>query len=238
MAGDLDRFRAIDARLPDHPPLGRLWIGLCHEAAFIASPPIDRHHRLFPDVRPHGFGDGVCRARLSRRCLCRGLVRAAGAGVAARCRLVLMPRLFGHAHLAALETMVNLTTTAVVLYLAEKWGGPANEWEQVGSGETRPRKLEMEAGPCDGGNGGAALRAWRCSPKCRRCSCRFPSPFGRCFVCDCEPFLCLPFGASRDCSFFSPSGRTCGARPFVTSRSIWDGPRIGPCCTSGISVKS
>ena len=47
------------------------------------------------------------------------------AGAIAALSLVLMPRTFGHAHLAALETMVNLTCTAVVLYVADRWSDEA-----------------------------------------------------------------------------------------------------------------
>src|SRR5262249_325665 len=39
---DLAGFRKLDALLPDHPPLGRVWIGLWHELAFLIAPPIDR----------------------------------------------------------------------------------------------------------------------------------------------------------------------------------------------------
>ena len=38
--------------------------------------------------------------------------------------LVLMPRLFGHAHLASLETITNLTCAAAVLSVANWWHGP------------------------------------------------------------------------------------------------------------------
>src|SRR5258707_764478 len=39
---DLEGYKRIDARLPDHPPLGRVWIGLCHEVAWLLWPPVDR----------------------------------------------------------------------------------------------------------------------------------------------------------------------------------------------------
>jgi 4-amino-4-deoxy-L-arabinose transferase-like glycosyltransferase len=48
------------------------------------------------------------------------------AGLIAAGSLVLMPRLFGHAHLAALETVVGLTYTAAVLAVASCWN-PANK---------------------------------------------------------------------------------------------------------------
>ena len=120
-AGDLAGFRQVDARLPDHPPLGRLWIGLCHELAFILSPPVDSTVLY-----------SITCARTAPATAFAGLVFLVGlfagrwygrwGGAAAALAVVLMPRVFGHAHLAALETMVNLSCTAVVLYLADQWG--------------------------------------------------------------------------------------------------------------------
>lgn len=120
LAGDLNGFRERDARLPDHPPLGRLWIGLCHEVAFLIAPPIDRSvpysitcARTAPATAFAALVVlvGVCASRWYGRF----------GGAVAALALVLMPRVFGHAHLAALETVVNLTCTAAVLYLAARW---------------------------------------------------------------------------------------------------------------------
>jgi 4-amino-4-deoxy-L-arabinose transferase-like glycosyltransferase len=124
-AGDLPGFRQVDARLPDHPPLGRVWIGLCHEIAWILYPPIDR-------TVPYSVTCARTAPALAFAALivlvgvCAGRWYGRWGGAAAALALVLMPRVFGHAHLAALETLVNLTCTAAVLYLAEKWGAPAN----------------------------------------------------------------------------------------------------------------
>jgi 4-amino-4-deoxy-L-arabinose transferase-like glycosyltransferase len=119
--GDLDGFKRVDARLPDHPPLGRVWIGLCHEAAWLLWPPVDRT-----------IVYSLTCARTASATAFAVLVFLVGwyaggwygrwGGAAASLALVLMPRVFGHAHLAALETMVNLTCTAALLFLAEKWG--------------------------------------------------------------------------------------------------------------------
>jgi 4-amino-4-deoxy-L-arabinose transferase-like glycosyltransferase len=123
LAGKLSEFREIDATLPDHPPLGRLWIGLCHELAWVLSPP----------VNPQAMYSITC-ARTASATAFAILVVVVGlyagrwygrwGGAAASLALVLMPRLYGHAHLAALETMVNLTCTATVLFLADAWGSP------------------------------------------------------------------------------------------------------------------
>ena len=131
LAGDLVGFREVDARLPDHPPLGRLSIGLCHELALIVFPPVD-------NTVPYSI---TC-ARTAPATAFAGLVFLVGfcagrwygrwAGAAAALAVVLMPRVFGHAHLAALETMVNLSCTAVVLYLAAQWGRiTTTSWQLV-----------------------------------------------------------------------------------------------------------
>jgi hypothetical protein len=133
--GDLAGFRQVDAQLPDHPPLGRLWIGLCHELAYLASPPVD------PTV-PYSI---TC-ARTAPATAFAALVFLVGfcagrwygqfSGASAAIVVVLMPRVFGHAHLAALETMVNLSCTAVVLYVAAKWGPAESGHVSVRPGKT------------------------------------------------------------------------------------------------------
>ncbi|NOX54152.1 MAG: 4-amino-4-deoxy-L-arabinose transferase [Planctomycetes bacterium] len=106
--------------LPDHPPLGRLWIGLWHEGL----------RTLFgPDRFPSRFSP-TC-ARTASAAAFALLVFLVGvfagrwygplAGTVAALALVLMPRLFGHAHLAALETFVGLTYTAATLAVAHWW---------------------------------------------------------------------------------------------------------------------
>ncbi|MBS0260620.1 MAG: hypothetical protein JSS02_01585 [Planctomycetes bacterium] len=118
---DLAGFRDFDRRLPDHPPLGRLWIGLCHEFAYLIWPPADRSV-------PYSI---TC-ARTASATAFGLLVWLVGwyasrwygtcGGLAAGVATAIMPRTFGHAHLAALETMVNLTTVGTILYLANRWG--------------------------------------------------------------------------------------------------------------------
>src|SRR5579872_488881 len=123
---DLAGFRKVDAEFPDHPPLGRMCIGLAHELAYLAFPPVDRHVAF-----------SVTCARTAPAMAFAVLVALVGiyagrwygrfAGGMAALALVFMPRQFGHAHLAALETMVDLTCTATVLFLAEKWGKIGHE---------------------------------------------------------------------------------------------------------------
>lgn len=120
LAGDLAGFRAADSRLPDHPPLGRLWLGACHEAAFLIWPP-----------RGSQVPYSVACARAGSALAFAGTVFLIGwftsrwygvaAGAAAALAVVLMPRLFGHAHLAALESCIDFMYAAVVLFLADRW---------------------------------------------------------------------------------------------------------------------
>lgn len=132
MAGDLTGFRQVDAALPDHPPLGRLWIGLCHEVAFLAWPPVGTQSPA-PGEPPAAYS--ITCARVGPALAFAMTVVLVGwatgrwfgglAGCLASLSLILMPRSFGHAHLASLETCVNLAYAAVVLYLADRWGTPA-----------------------------------------------------------------------------------------------------------------
>lgn len=121
LAGDLAGFAQVDARLPDHPPLGRLWIGLCHELAFVVSPPVDR--KIAYSIACARTAPATAFAALVALVgFCAGRWNGRWSGAAAALALVFMPRLFGHAHLAALETMINLAYAIAVLFLAEKWG--------------------------------------------------------------------------------------------------------------------
>jgi len=124
MAGDFAGFQQLDAQFPDHPPLGRLWIGVCHELAFMVAPPVER-----------GIPYSITCARLAPALAFALTVWLVGwmtarwfgqlAGLIAALSLVLMPRTFGHAHLAALESCINLAYAAVALYLADRL--PATE---------------------------------------------------------------------------------------------------------------
>ena len=121
LAGDLAGFRTVDARLPDHPPLGRVLIGLCHELALIVYPPVER--QVAYSITCARTASATAFALLVVVIgSCAGRWYGRWGGAAASLSLVMMPRLFGHAHLAALETMVNLTCTATVLFLADRWG--------------------------------------------------------------------------------------------------------------------
>jgi hypothetical protein len=105
---------------PDHPPLGRLVIGMTHDL-----------------VQPRVAGEqpAVVYSTVSARCgsallfaLTIGLVGTyarrwygAWVGVVAALSLAVMPRVFGHAHLAALETAMGFCFAWTVLYVGDRW---------------------------------------------------------------------------------------------------------------------
>ncbi len=109
---------------PDHPPFGRLWIGLFHNATLALFPPDDPQ---LPFVT-------AC-ARTAPAFAFALLVLLIGvvaqkwygpaAGIVAALSVVLMPRVFGHAHLASLETFIALMYTASALAVAHFWSGPS-----------------------------------------------------------------------------------------------------------------
>ncbi|MCA9016525.1 MAG: phospholipid carrier-dependent glycosyltransferase, partial [Planctomycetaceae bacterium] len=113
--------------LPDHPPLGRLLIGIAHEtiAGFAGS-----------DERPFVVTYGRYASAFSFACLVFVVgwftSRRSGhtAALIAAASLIAMPRLFGHAHLAALETVTALfyvTTVLAVVHFWDKEQPPASK---------------------------------------------------------------------------------------------------------------
>ncbi len=133
---DLPGFCEACGALPDHPPLGRVWIGLCHEFALLVWPPTGHSATFYT----------IAAARLGPALAFGGLVwligwsasvwYGRGAGCASAAALVLMPHLFGHAHLAALETPLNFTWCAALLFIAHRWSGerPPNWRTAFGGG--------------------------------------------------------------------------------------------------------
>lgn len=133
-----ERVRRNPQFNPDHPPLGRWLIGLCHDLQ--RGPPPDGAR---PDLRPPY---SLIHARTASAVAFALTVFLVGwfagrqfgplAGWLAALAMPLMPRLFAHAHLAALETSMGLTFTATVLYVAARWRPdaattPAIPWRAV-----------------------------------------------------------------------------------------------------------
>ncbi|MFN9374643.1 MAG: ArnT family glycosyltransferase [Planctomycetaceae bacterium] len=117
---DLTGFRRVDAALPDYPPLGRVALGLGHEIAWMLWPPAET-----------GAAYSIACARIMPALLFGVTVALVGwtaarrwgpaAGIWAGFSLVLMPRSFGHAHLASLETAINLGYLVTLLAALGAW---------------------------------------------------------------------------------------------------------------------
>ncbi|WP_347245564.1 glycosyltransferase family 39 protein [Thermogutta sp.] len=105
---------------PVHPPLGNWILGWFH---WMFDPAPQELSQLA--ITPARFGTAVCFGVLVFLVCWAGIYRyGLIGGLAAGCSLVLMPRLFGHAHLAALDAITVLMCTATVLavVVAERSG--------------------------------------------------------------------------------------------------------------------
>lgn len=108
--------------LNDHPPAGRLAIGLCERLSGSTAATADQK-----------VAYSIAYARIAPAIAFSALVFLVGlaasvwygrpAGVMTSLSLLLMPRVFGHAHIASLETFINLTYAAAVLAVAHYWSG-------------------------------------------------------------------------------------------------------------------
>ena len=104
--------------LPDHPPLGRLLIGIAHEMVswFAGS-----------DSRPFVVTYGRYASAFCFACLVfvvgwfTAIHYGHKGGLIATASLICMPRLFGHAHLAALDTVTALFYIVAVLSVVHFW---------------------------------------------------------------------------------------------------------------------
>jgi hypothetical protein len=119
-AGDIPKLIQAARVLPDHPPLGRLWLGIAHEVALLVSAPSGEHAPVV--IACARFGSAVAFGLLIFLVgYVSGIWYGRFAGVGASLAIVLMPRVFGHAHLAALETPLNLAYAAALLSVACWW---------------------------------------------------------------------------------------------------------------------
>ena len=110
---------------PDHPPLGRVWLGFWHDFVEWLFPPSDH------PLNEYGIRFVTDCARVGSATAFALTVFLIGfvatkwygraAGIVAAVSLVLMPRVFAHAHLASLETFMNLTYSAAILSVAHWW---------------------------------------------------------------------------------------------------------------------
>lgn len=126
--GDFAGYQQILVDMHDYPPLGRLWLGVWHEFAYLIAPP--QRSRDVYVVACARIGSAVA----------FGLLLAAmwwytskwhgrAAGFAAAAAVFVTPRLFGHAHIASLETCMNLAYLLAVFVMADRWGNEDRGWK-------------------------------------------------------------------------------------------------------------
>ena len=107
----------------DYPPMGRLWLGAFHRLTRGLVSESDFPSNKIPFI--------VACARVGSAVAFAVLVILVGiftaqqfdrrAGIFASLSLVLMPRLFGHAHLASIETLVCLTSFLTIFWIGKFW---------------------------------------------------------------------------------------------------------------------
>jgi len=114
--------RQLQYQMPDYPPLGRLWLGISHNLARWAVPPHEDRRAMMTVYARTG---SVFAFALTVFLLGMFAARQYGpvAGWAASAATALMPRLFGHAHLASVETVMGLAYAATVISVAVFWSG-------------------------------------------------------------------------------------------------------------------
>ena len=125
---DIGAVREVYATPPylsDHPPLGRFWLGGAHSW----------FSNWFPQrqtAKGHSFLFNLPAARMGSAIAFAITIFLVGtatscwfgisAGAIASLSMLLMPRLFAHAHFASLESPLNLAYIAAILALGKYWG--------------------------------------------------------------------------------------------------------------------
>jgi hypothetical protein len=98
---------------PDYPPLGRLHLGLANAVLFRICG--SDAHQLYVITYARTASALAFGALALLIAWFTGNRAGKLAGIIAGLSLILMPRVFGHAHLASVETMMNLTFTSCLL---------------------------------------------------------------------------------------------------------------------------
>ncbi|MCA9097144.1 MAG: hypothetical protein KDA36_02115, partial [Planctomycetaceae bacterium] len=100
--GDLAGYRKVVDELPDHPPVGKLWLGMWNDLGLVFFPPSGPHtHLIVGAARLGGASAFAILVFLSGWCASRWYSITTGWWVSAA--LCAMPRLWGQAHLAVIE---------------------------------------------------------------------------------------------------------------------------------------
>ena len=111
-------FNERAAYNPDHPPVGRLLLGVVHTITAAIAPAGARDQ--YVSIAAGRVGSALAFAT-TLFLISTFATRKVGlvAGIASGAALLMMPRVVGHAHFGALETMVGMFYTATVLAAAE-----------------------------------------------------------------------------------------------------------------------
>ncbi len=117
-----EAYRQENGYNPDHPPLGRWWLGVHHHLTWWLAPPFDPEGYCVTACARTGSATAFALTVFLIGCLANSW-SGRTTGVLTAISLVLMPRVYGHAHLASLETITNLTWTTAVLSVAACWNG-------------------------------------------------------------------------------------------------------------------
>ncbi|RMG37066.1 MAG: hypothetical protein D6725_09540 [Planctomycetota bacterium] len=136
---DLGAHAPLGYHLPDHPPLGRLWLGIWHEFVRWCCPSATTDERF---VFAYARVGSVWAFALTLFAVGWFTTRWFGpqAGFFGAACVAVQPRLFAHAHLAALETCTNLAYAVAILGIAHLWASKdAGDTDECGT------SLEPEA---------------------------------------------------------------------------------------------
>ncbi len=106
--------------LADYPPWGRIWLGFWHDTTALFFAPVDHPG---PDVLNCArIGSAVAFALTVFLCGFAAQRWFGGcAGIVAVFSVAVMPRLWAHAHIAAVESVLNLAYSLVVVAIGTKW---------------------------------------------------------------------------------------------------------------------
>jgi hypothetical protein len=124
-----------ELHLPDHPPLGRFWLGLHHHVVWWFAPPTSPDGPFVTACARVGSATAFALTILLAGCFAT-IWYGEWAGLMTALGFTIVPRLIGHAHLASLETITNLTCTFATLVAAHYWTGhdPPTRRVAIGTG--------------------------------------------------------------------------------------------------------
>lgn len=133
-SGDIVAYRKACDLLTDHPPLGRIGLGLAHEFSLDAAALTGLRIPENPIDTARLGSAAAFTLTLFLAGWTAGQWYGRFAGFATAVSIALMPRLFGHAHLAALESCMSLTYLATILYVGHRWTVAVPTWKSAAVG--------------------------------------------------------------------------------------------------------